>query len=91
MQITGHINNIRTMGRNLERSKKQRNNRRYYLHRKCREDGFKIDAWVHTVYVPFSENIGTETLAKPVRALVKEFDYSVQIEIPMRVYKKNVK
>jgi len=59
------------------RQLKKSNNRRYYLHRKVREQGLKVSVKDKTVYVPF--HIGG--LSKQVKALRDEYHYSIQTEI----------
>lgn len=60
-------------------TKKQRNKRRYNLHYAIKQKGYRMDCTTREVYVPLGTKI--EELHKSVRALLNEFDYSIQFEL----------
>lgn len=55
----------------------KKDNRRYYLHRKVRGNGLKLDAFARTVYVVFD----IVELPPPVVELQEKFHYAIQTEI----------
>lgn len=58
-------------------AKKKRNQIRYNLHRKIRQEGFKLSARKRTIYVYFKNLDFTESVLR----LRDEFGYSIQTEI----------
>lgn len=57
---------------------KKKNNRRYYLHKKCRELGLKLDSYKRTFYHPVLEEVEHN---KYLDELIEKFGYSLQYEI----------
>lgn len=53
------------------------NNKRYYLHRVIKKQGYSFNARQHVVFVPFTQ----ESYSEQVLRLRDEFNYSIQSEI----------
>ena len=58
---------------------KSKINRRYYLHRKIKEQGYTYNSREKTVYSPFGAE--ERDLTRQVKALRSEFNYNIQVEI----------
>jgi len=53
------------------------NSKRYRLHRKVRDEGYRVDAYIRTVYTPWN----SVTVTDSVRTLMDIYHYSLQTEI----------
>ena len=55
-----------------------RQNRRYYLHQRCRHAGVNYSPRSREVFIPFSQ---VENVPAPAMSLGKEYGYNVQLFI----------
>lgn len=52
-------------------------NRRYRLHQKLRKAGVRFNSNIHTVYVPYDDDLQN----KDIIELQKKYNYQIQLEI----------
>lgn len=64
--------------KNKYKSPKSLRNRRYYLHRRCRMLGLKLNSYKRTFYHPVDKEVD---MNKYLEELVNDFGYSLQYEI----------